>query len=97
MNKTNKDLIKGLVMEGVIKNMEVAKAMEAVDRKYFAPHLPYIDTPQSIGFGATISAPHMHAYALEYLYPKLKTSKYVLDVGSGTGYLTAAMAYLVPP
>ena len=59
--------------------------------------MPYIDTPQSIGFGATISAPHMHAYALEYLYPKLKTAKYVLDVGSGTGYLTAAMAYLVPP
>jgi protein-L-isoaspartate(D-aspartate) O-methyltransferase len=67
-----------------------------VDRKYFAPHSPYIDSPQSIGFGATISAPHMHAYALEYLYPKLINSNYVLDVGSGTGYLTAAMAYLVP-
>ena len=39
----------------------------------------------------------MHAYALEYLYSKLITAKNVLDVGSGTGYLTAAMAYLVPP
>jgi protein-L-isoaspartate O-methyltransferase len=39
----------------------------------------------------------MHAYALEYLYDKLKTAKNVLDVGSGTGYLTAAMALIVPP
>ena len=77
--------------------MEVAKAMQAVDRKYYAPSLPYIDSPQSIGYGATISAPHMHAYALEYLAQKLKVAKYVLDVGSGTGYLTAAMAYLVSP
>jgi protein-L-isoaspartate O-methyltransferase len=38
----------------------------------------------------------MHAYALEYLYDKLKTAKNVLDVGSGTGYLTAAMALIVP-
>lgn len=39
----------------------------------------------------------MHAYALEYLYEKLTTAKYVLDVGSGTGYLTAAMAMITPP
>jgi protein-L-isoaspartate(D-aspartate) O-methyltransferase len=38
----------------------------------------------------------MHAYALEYLYDRLKTAKYTLDVGSGTGYLTAAMALIVP-
>lgn len=39
----------------------------------------------------------MHAYALEYLFDRLRTAKNVLDVGSGTGYLTAAMAYLIPP
>lgn len=34
--------------------------MYAVDRKYFID-LPvaYIDAPQKLGFGATISAPHM--------------------------------------
>ena len=38
----------------------------------------------------------MHAYALELLYPKLKDSKKVLDIGSGSGYLTLAMALLTP-
>ena len=27
----------------------------------------YEDSPQSIDYGATISAPHMHAYCLEWL------------------------------
>ena len=67
-----------------------------MDRQFYAPKYPYEDCPQPIGYGATISAPHMHAYALEYLYDKLKTAKNVLDVGSGTGYLTAAMALIVP-
>lgn len=38
----------------------------------------------------------MHAYALEFLKKQLITAKNVLDVGSGTGYLTAAMALMVP-
>lgn len=97
MNKAQKDLVHTLVFSGVIKNPEVAKIMERVDRKYYSPYPPYEDTPQPIGFGATISAPHMHAYALELLYNKLTTAKYSLDIGSGTGYLTAAMALIVPP
>jgi protein-L-isoaspartate(D-aspartate) O-methyltransferase len=42
---------------GVIKHANTKKAMLAVDRKYFAPNNPYMDSPQPIGFGATISAP----------------------------------------
>ena len=70
--------------------------MEKTDRKYYAPKNPYLDTPQYIGYGATISAPHMHAYALEFLKDNLVKAKNVLDVGSGTGYLTAAMSYMIP-
>lgn len=70
--------------------------MESIDRRFYSPKYPYEDSPQTIGFGATISAPHMHAYALEYLYNNLKTAKNALDVGSGTGYLTAAMALIIP-
>ena len=70
--------------------------MMAVDRKYFAPKGPYYDSPCSIGFGATISAPHMHAFALEYMADRLKNSEKVLDVGSGSGILCVAMALLVP-
>ncbi|KAJ3032150.1 Protein-L-isoaspartate(D-aspartate) O-methyltransferase [Rhizophlyctis rosea] len=46
---------------------------------------------------ATISAPHMHAHALEVLEPFLKDGAHVLDVGSGSGYLTACMAHMVGP
>jgi protein-L-isoaspartate(D-aspartate) O-methyltransferase len=35
-----------------------------LDRKHFVENNPYEDSPQPIGFGATISAPHMHAAAL---------------------------------
>uniref|UniRef100_A0A182IJ70 protein-L-isoaspartate(D-aspartate) O-methyltransferase n=1 Tax=Anopheles atroparvus TaxID=41427 RepID=A0A182IJ70_ANOAO len=71
--------------------------MQATDRKHYVPeHLcPYMDSPQRIGFGATISAPHMHAYALELLLPHLKSDSRVLDVGSGSGYLTACLARLI--
>ena len=68
--------------------------MLAVDRKYFCPKGPYYDSPCSIGYGATISAPHMHAYALEYLEKKLLSSKNILDVGSGSGILCVAMALM---
>ena len=43
-----------------------------------------------IGFGATISAPHMHAHACENLLPLLPAADQrggaILDVGSGSGY-----------
>lgn len=64
MNVTNKQLVEHLVNKGIIKNKEVARVMEQVDRKFFCPSSPYYDSPQGIGFGATISAPHMHAWAL---------------------------------
>ena len=68
-----------------------------VDRAHYSPSLPYFDSPQSIGFGATISAPHMHAGAAESLLPVLGPNARVLDVGSGSGYLTHVLANLVGP
>ncbi|KAI8391359.1 protein-L-isoaspartate O-methyltransferase [Radiomyces spectabilis] len=69
--------------------------MKAVDRRDYSRQYPYEDSPQSIGYGATISAPHMHAYALENLQGYLKPGMRALDVGSGSGYLTACMAKMV--
>jgi len=56
-----------------------------------------MDSPQVIGFGATISAPHMHAAALKELEPFILQKPFarVLDVGSGSGYLTACLSELV--
>ena len=51
---------------------------------------PYMDAPQPIGFEATISAPHMHAMALEQLKVELVPGSRALDVGAfralGVGY-----------
>lgn len=68
-----------------------------VDRAHYAPATPYRDSPQTIGFGATISAPHMHASAAESLLPYLHSDARVLDIGSGSGYLTAVLANLIGP
>lgn len=50
-----------------------------------------MDSPQAIGYGVTISAPHMHAHALEMLKDHLYEGAKALDVGSGNfNYRTCA-------
>lgn len=79
----------------MITSLSVKLTMLLVDRKYFCPTNPYDNRPQLIANGVTISAPHMHAYALEYLKDNLKNNSKVLDIGSGSGYLTACFAIMV--
>ncbi|KAJ1914212.1 hypothetical protein H4219_004895 [Mycoemilia scoparia] len=64
---TNSELVGNLQRYSIIESHRVAAAMEKVDRGDFVSENPYQDSPQYIGYGATISAPHMHAYALEHL------------------------------
>uniref|UniRef100_A0A4X1VQB1 Protein-L-isoaspartate(D-aspartate) O-methyltransferase n=1 Tax=Sus scrofa TaxID=9823 RepID=A0A4X1VQB1_PIG len=82
---------------GIIKTDKVFEVMLATDRSHYAKCNPYMDSPQSIGFQATISAPHMHAYALELLFDQLHEGAKALDVGSGSGILTACFARMVGP
>ena len=49
----------------------------------------------SAGYGATISAPHMHAWCLELLSDRLRPGSQALDVGSGSGYFTVLMAAMM--
>ncbi|XP_039125227.1 protein-L-isoaspartate O-methyltransferase-like isoform X2 [Dioscorea cayenensis subsp. rotundata] len=98
-----KTKIKGLVEHlkeyGVIKSKNVAEVMETIDRGLFVPegNPAYVDSPMPIGYNATISAPHMHASCLELLEEHLQPGMRALDVGSGTGYLTACFAMMVGP
>jgi len=71
--------------------------MRKVERAHYAPSHPYEDAPQTLGHRATISAPHMHASACESLLNHLQPGSRVLDIGSGSGYLTAVFANLVGP
>jgi protein-L-isoaspartate(D-aspartate) O-methyltransferase len=96
---TQKELVDNLRTAGIICSAPIARVMARVDRKYFCPtNHPYQDSPQPTIEGQTISAPHMHAHALELLLPRLTNAKpplQVLDVGCGSGYLTACFAELL--
>ncbi|KAK5135178.1 hypothetical protein LTR08_005565 [Meristemomyces frigidus] len=94
---TNELLIDNLARNGLITQARVKQAMLGVDRAHYAPFAPYQDSPQTIGHAATISAPHMHASACESLLAYLRPGARVLDVGSGSGYLTHVLAELVKP
>jgi protein-L-isoaspartate(D-aspartate) O-methyltransferase len=63
---------------------------------------PYANAAAPIGQLATISAPHAHAQTLQQLEPFLIRADapaggplHVLDVGSGSGYLTACIAHML--
>ncbi|KAF2130025.1 protein-L-isoaspartate O-methyltransferase [Dothidotthia symphoricarpi CBS 119687] len=94
---SNETLIANLARNGLIESDRVKEAMLQVDRAHYAPSSPYDDSPQPIGHSATISAPHMHASACTSLLPYLSPGARVLDIGSGSGYLTAVLAHLVGP
>jgi len=93
--RTHTGLITNLKNAGLIATKRIEEAMRAVDRGLYTKIAPYDDSPQPLGFGATISAPHIHAEMLERLEPFLRPGNRALDVGSGSGYLSACMAYLV--
>ena len=79
----NDDLVSKLKRNKIIKSRRVEDAMRKVDRGNYCSISPYMDSPQAIGYGVTISAPHMHAHALEMLKDHLYEGAKALDVGSG--------------
>ncbi|XVE54578.1 hypothetical protein DITRI_Ditri03aG0092800 [Diplodiscus trichospermus] len=95
----NKQMVEDLQHYGVISSKKVAEVMETIDRALFVPDgtPAYVDSPMEIGYNATISAPHMHATCLQLLEEYLQPGMHALDVGSGTGYLTACFAMMVGP
>lgn len=94
-----------ILQAGIVKSPINIEALKKVDRKNYVINTDYAyqDSPQPIGYSATISAPHMHAHVLEdILPPLLKASKdypekplSILDVGCGSGYLTAVFGRMV--
>jgi protein-L-isoaspartate(D-aspartate) O-methyltransferase len=99
--RSNAELVDNLFRGKLIKTQRVKDAMDQTDRAIYvgaAGGSPYDDCPQPIGWSATISAPHMHASAAEDLSLTIPhRNARVLDVGSGSGYLTAVFARMAGP
>lgn len=55
------------VARKMLKTSAVKKLMLDTDRAFYCPRDPYQDTPQSIGYDATISAPHMVILNILYI------------------------------
>ena len=79
-----------------ISDSRVLAAMMRVPRETFIPepyrHEAYEDHPLPIGDNQTISQPYVVAVMLEYL--QLTPTDIVLEVGTGSGYVTALLAEL---
>ncbi len=79
--------------------MKIDEAFEAVDRANFVPkelrRSVDIDAPLPIGYGQTNSQPYTVRKMLQWL--GAQPGEKVLDVGSGSGWTTALLAYLVGP
>jgi protein-L-isoaspartate(D-aspartate) O-methyltransferase len=74
----------------------VLDVLSAVPREAFVPpayrELAFADTPIPIGFGQSMLAPLLQGRILQSL--AVNDADTVLEVGSGTGYLTAAFGLL---
>lgn len=77
----------------------VLAALAAIPRHCFLPDIyrseAYRNQPLAIGCGQTISQPEVVARMLDML--SVGSGQRVLDVGSGSGYVTALLAHLVGP
>ena len=79
-----------------IVDLQVLAAMSAVPRENFVPpayrDLAFADTALPIGHGETMFKPVLEGRMLQGL--KLQPNDEVLEIGTGTGYITACLASL---
>ncbi len=89
--------IDDLRKKGWLKNERIIGAFKAIKREDFVlrgeENAAEIDSPLPIGFGQTISQPLVVAFMLELLDPQ--PGEKILDIGFGSGWTSALLAYLV--
>eukprot|EP00475_Leptophrys_vorax_P000677 TRINITY_DN10383_c0_g1_i1.p1 TRINITY_DN10383_c0_g1~~TRINITY_DN10383_c0_g1_i1.p1 ORF type:complete len:329 (-),score=97.59 TRINITY_DN10383_c0_g1_i1:387-1373(-) len=99
-------LVDSLKANGVLQDGAVSAAMRDVDRAAFAAGAVngggdvYEDKPCKME-GTVMTAPHMHALALQALAERLSSPtveevKSAADIGCGSGYVAAVMEKLFP-
>ena len=97
MSASNKKFIGQLVRDGRVRGRSIINAFLKIGRADFVPDdfkdEAYLDIPIPILSGMTTSQPSTIAFMLDKLQPR-KGEK-VLEVGTGSGYLTALLSVLV--
>jgi len=92
-----KQLINQLIEQGYLKTPRIIEAFKAIKRQDFVlenlKEEADINAPLPIGWGQTISQPLTVAFMLELLQPE--PGDKILDIGSGSGWQTALLAYIV--
>lgn len=95
--KSNKALVSQLVRSGKLKTKAIIGAFSKIDRADFVPgefkNDAYWDEPVPIGQDLFTSQPSTIAFMLEKIQP-VRGDK-ILEIGTGSGYLTALLAVLV--
>lgn len=97
IKEQNELLIETLEREGYLKTPTIKEAFREIDRSDFVPKeyknkQAYENVPLPIGFGQTISQPLVVAFMMELLSPQ--PGEKVLEIGVGSGWQTAILAYL---
>lgn len=84
------------IREKGITDLEILQFFDRVPRHRFLPegvwNRAYEDSPIPIGYGQTASQPSLQAFYLSVLKPLSHES--VLEIGTGSGYLTALLALM---
>ena len=90
------EMIQGQLKRRDIKSAVVLDAMRNVPRHIFITEnlrrYAYNDSPLPIGWGQTISQPYIVAYMTEQL--EIVSGMRILEIGTGSGYQAAILAYL---
>ncbi len=90
-------VVNDLINQGYLKTDKIIEAFFEIGRIEFVPGEMELQSDANIalpiGFGQTISQPLTLAFMLELLNPQ--EGQKILDVGSGSGWSTALLAYIV--
>ena len=96
LQRQREEMVRTQLAERGIHDLRVLDAMRNVPRHEFVPEAfrqdAYGDHPLPIGEGQTISQPYIVAAMLEHL--ALQATDRVLEVGTGSGYVTALLSLL---
>lgn len=93
---TRNNMIEQQIRPWDVLDMRVLDLLKKVKREQFVPAarqaMAFMDTEIPLGHGAFMWQPKMEARAVQAL--QIKGSDHVLEVGSGSGYLTALLSRL---